>query len=80
MADHRAGVLFKLQDLMRHTQGGDDQDRQLGNMWDFGSMLVPNLIHFLNQKICHLPGPRSFDVSLERVRLPKELYGNNMFQ
>lgn len=80
MADHLAGVLFKLQNLMCHTQGGDDQDRQLGNMWDFGSILVLNLIHFLNQKIRHLPGPRSFDVSFERVRLPKELYGNKMFQ
>lgn len=80
MADHLAGVLFKLQNLMRHAQGGDDQDRQLGNMWDLGGILVLNLIHFLNQKIRHLPGPRSVDVSFERVRLPKELYGNQMFQ
>lgn len=80
MANHLAGVLFKLQDLMRHSQGGDNQDRQLGNMWNLGSMLVLNLIHFMNQKIRHLPGSRSFDVGFERVGLPKEFYGNKMFQ
>ncbi len=43
-------------------------------------MLVLNLIHFMNQKIRHLPGSRSFDVGFERVGLPKEFYGNKLFQ
>lgn len=80
MADNLACIFFKLQDLVRHTQCGDDQDRQLGNMWDFGSLLVLNLIHFTDQKIRYLPGPVSFDVSLERVRLPEKLYGDKLVQ
>lgn len=80
MADEFARIFSQLQDLMCHAQCGTDQDRQLGNMWDFSSLLVLNLIHFADQKIRHLPGPSSFDIGLERVRLPEKLYGDKLFQ
>jgi hypothetical protein len=80
VVDDLACIFSELQDLVGHVQRRDDQDRQLGYMWDLGGLLILNPVDFTDQKIRHLPGLGSLGVSLERIGLPEKLYGDKLVQ
>lgn len=80
VADNLAGIFFQLQDLMCHIECRNDQDRQLGNMWGLGGLLILNLVYFTDQIIRHLPGLGSLGIGLERIWLPEKLYGDKLVQ
>jgi len=80
VVDDLAGIFFQLQNLMRHVQRRNHQDRQFGNMWDLAGLLIVNLLYLTDQQIRYLPDLSSLGIGLERIRLPEKLYGDKLVQ